>query len=243
MEYFSILPLGFLIGMGHALEADHLAAVTTLHNHRDGRRAIFARGAIWGLGHTVSLFAACIAVYYFGISVSGQMEAGMEMVVGLMIIILGGHLLWRMRREKIHLHSHMHDGSRHIHVHSHLHDTVPHKESQHQHPHKSAVVSGKGFVFSVGLMHGLAGSAGFLILMSATADSIWQAFAYLLSFGIGSILGMAVLTAIVSLPLGRLQKYQGWIPTATKAAIGIAAICIGGVLAIESLHVLVSTGA
>ncbi|PCJ96439.1 MAG: high frequency lysogenization protein HflD [Hyphomicrobiales bacterium] len=242
MEYLAILPLGVLIGMGHALEADHLAAVTTLQNHHDGRRAIIARGAIWGFGHTVSLFAACLAVFYFGLSISGQVEAAMEMAVGLMIAVLGGRLLWRMRRERLHIHTHEHDGSRHLHLHSHKHENVPHVDSSHKHRHKTPAVSGKKFVFSVGMMHGLAGSAGFLLLVSATADSIWQALGYLFSFGIGSIIGMAALTAIVSLPLGRLQKLQGWLPNATKAGIGIAAIFIGGILMVENIQVLTSTG-
>ncbi len=239
MEYLAVLPIGFLIGMGHALEADHLAAVTTLQKNRDGRFNIFARGAIWGLGHTISLLVACLAVFLLGVTISGQMEAALELAVGIMIIGLGGHLLWRMKTEKIHIHAHEHDGSRHIHVHSHRNDSVPHSKSAHEHSHKAPLVSGKKFVFSVGLMHGLAGSAGFLILVSATAKSLWQMLSYLTSFGLGTILGMGVLTLAISLPLGKLHTFHRWMPTAANVAIAVVAILFGGMLAIENLHAFV----
>lgn len=245
MEFLAALPLGLLIGMTHALESDHLAAVASLQSRGGGVRAMVSRGVAWGLGHTVSLFAVCLGVFFLGLTISGRMEAGLEFVVGLMIAGLGAHVLLRMRRERIHLHAHEHaDRTRHLHLHSHAGEPVRHADSAHEHSHKAperAAVARRprnGLVLAVGMMHGLAGSAGFLVLVSATADSLGQVLGYLLVFGLGSILGMAGLSAVVALPLGKLERLGGWLPGAAMTAIGLGAILVGGMLAQENFATL-----
>jgi len=237
MEYFTALPLGFLVGMSHAIEADHLAAISTLVNGPERRRNMFRRGAFWGIGHSASLLIVSIAVIYMGLTISDHFESALEFVVGLMIAALGARVLWRMRKEKVHIHVHEHDAARHLHFHAHKNDTDDHGSSTHDHRHVAIAKSGNGLVLAVGMMHGLAGSAAFMILMLATADTPGQAFAYLAVFALGSIIGMGALTAILSLPLGRIQRVGGWVPTAAKFAIGAVAIGIGGLLAVESLTV------
>lgn len=237
MEYFTALPLGFLVGMSHAMEADHLAAITTLVNSRERRTHMFRRGAFWGVGHSASLFVVSIAVIFMGLSISDHVESALEFAVGLMIAALGARVLWRLRKEKVHIHVHEHDAARHLHFHTHKGETGNHGTSTHDHRHVAGANSGNGLVLAVGMMHGLAGSAAFMILMLATADTPAQAFAYLAVFALGSIIGMGALTAILSLPLGRVQRLGGWLPTATKFAIGAVAIGIGGLLAAESLSV------
>lgn len=233
MEYLAVLPLGLMIGMTHALEADHLAAVSAMHNRNDNGLALVKRGAFWGLGHTASLFVVCLAVFSLGLTIPARIEAGLEFLVGLMIVLLGGLMLRRLRRERIHIHAHEHDGDRHVHVHSHAEDTRKHSESRHR--HRQALRKQDRKVLAVGMVHGLAGSAGLLVLMVASADTLVQAVAYLIVFGFGSMIGMAALSAIVSLPLGLVQRLGGWAPAALSVAIGLTAICVGGLLAIESI--------
>lgn len=232
MEYLAVLPLGLIIGMTHALEADHLAAVSAMHKRNDNGLTLVKRGAFWGLGHTASLFVVCLAVFSLGLAIPAQLEAALEFLVGLMIILLGGMMLRRLRRERIHIHAHVHDGDRHVHVHSHAGEASKHSESRHR--HRLALRKEDGKILAVGMVHGLAGSAGLLVLMVASADTLFQAMAYLAVFGLGSMIGMAALSAIVSLPLGMVQRLGGWAPAAVSVAIGIIAICVGGLLAIES---------
>ena len=94
MEYLAVLPLGLIIGMTHALEADHLAAVSAMHKRNDNGLTLVKRGAFWGLGHTASLFVVCLAVFSLGLAIPAQLEAALEFLVGLMIILLGGMIIF-----------------------------------------------------------------------------------------------------------------------------------------------------
>lgn len=244
-EFLLALPLGFLVGMSHALEADHLAAVTTLARARDGWRRLMFRGAFWGVGHSISLLIMSCAVIFLGITISASVEAALEAAVGLMIAALGAHVIWRLRREHIHIHAHEHGGRRHLHFHRHARGEPGHDHSHahahaHDHAHGQTALSGSGMVLSVGLVHGLAGSAGFIVLLSATADTVTQALSYLAAFAAGSIFGMGALTAILSLPLGQAQKAGGWVPVALRLCIAAAALVVGISLTAESLTALAS---
>ncbi len=228
---WAFLSLGFVIGMAHALEADHLAAVAAMTDRRDGRRALIARGAFWGLGHTLALFAICSTVVLLGLSISGRAEAALELVVGLMIAGLGLRVLWRMHRERIHIHVHEHDGHKHLHAHSHSGER-PHTRD---HGHRHRVGRGELATMGIGLVHGAAGSAGLLVLTVAATESLTQSLAYFAVFGAGSMVGMAALSAVLSLPLGHVQRGAGWMKTAVSLAIAALAVIVGGGLALESL--------
>ncbi len=236
MDILAFLPIGFLVGMSHALEADHLAAVATMLQRKDGRRSMILRGAVWGLGHTVALFAICSAVVLLGLTISGTVGATLEFAVGLMIVALGAQVLWRLRREKIHFHVHEHDGVRHFHAHSHAQDRMPHSESLHRHAHETFRTHRKALF--IGMMHGAAGSAGLLVLMVAATENAAQALASFLAFGIGSIIGMAALSAIASYPLIVAQRGTIWMRKTTTAAIGCGALWVGAALMLESLAAL-----
>ena len=212
MDALAFLPLGFFIGMAHAVEADHLAAVAAMTSRADGRRALIARGAVWGLGHTLSLFVICSTVVLFGLTVSGTLEASLELAVGAMILALGGQVLWRLRAA----------GS-----------APARRASGH------ARRAGHGKALAVGLVHGAAGSAGLLVLMVAATERIWAALAAFAVFGLGSMLGMAALTAVASWPLMLVQRGAASLQNAVTGAIGAAALWVGGGLVIESLGALV----
>ncbi len=235
MELLTLLLFGCLIGMQHALEADHLAAVAALSEKRSSRRALALRGGVWGLGHTITLLTICGVLLLLGESISARTETFLELAVGAMIVLLGGNLLYKVWRKRPHFHIHHHrDGASHIHVHMHVGEDGAHNESSHEHRHHDL---GLGRALLVGMMHGAAGSAGLLVL-AAAADSITQAAAYVVAFGAGSIIGMATLSFVVSFPLRRLERCANWVNTATFVSIGCAAIIIGGNLIGQSWNVL-----
>ena len=235
MELLTLLLFGCLIGMQHALEADHLAAVAALSEKRSSRRALIIRGGVWGLGHTITLLTICGVLLLLGESISARAEAFLELAVGAMIVLLGVNLLHKIWRKRPHFHIHNHsDGASHMHVHTHAGENAVHVENAHAHRHDNL---GLGRALVVGMMHGAAGSAGLLIL-AAAADSLPQAGAYVVAFGTGSIIGMATLSFVVSFPLRWMERCANWVNTAAFASVGCAAIIIGGNLIGHSWGVL-----
>ncbi len=221
MEGF--LALGFLIGMQHALEADHLAAVGTMAAGRHGgKRGLALRGAVWGLGHTITLFAICAAVILLGMTLTERMSAALEFGVGVMLVLLGLDVLRRMRAKRIHFHAHAHGGRPHVHAHSHQGATAPHAQDPHDHRHP------EGFplrALLIGLVHGAAGSAGLLALAVAATREPWAAVGYVAVFGLGSILGMAALSFVAAWPLGAAERHAKWLHSGL--ALGAAALAVG----------------
>jgi hypothetical protein len=232
---WSILLFGCLAGMSHALEADHLAAVAALSARRSSRRQLVLRGAWWGAGHTVALFAICSLVIFAGLSISPGLAAALELCVGVMIVGLGAHVLLTISRRRIHFHVHDHGGERHVHAHSHAADPRPHADSLHDHGHRQG---GALRALAVGLVHGAAGSAALLVLAVAAAQSAATAVAYVVAFGLGSIAGMAALSFVVSFPLTALQRGAAWLNLTTTIAIGAMALVIGGELVVAGARTL-----
>ncbi len=221
----SMMVLGFLAGMGHALEPDHLAAVGAMATGKNPRGALVLRGAAWGLGHTLMLSLICSAVILFGTILTDRMAALLESAVGVMLVLLGVEVLYRLRRAKVHFHVHEHDdGERHFHPHSHLGDSVPHDARHHTHTHRRALPL-KALV--VGLVHGAAGSAGLLALAIATVPDPAQAVLYVLLFGAGSILGMASLSFVASWPLALAERFATRLHWVLSSAVAGLAIALG----------------
>jgi hypothetical protein len=233
------LALGFAVGLAHALDADHVAAVAAMMSRGGERRKIVARGAAWGLGHTLALFVICSVVLLLGLTISGTVEAALELCVGVMIALLGLRILWKLRRDRIHIHAHEHDGSRHIHAHSHAGDPDRHEASIHDHSHPARKLLP---TVGVGLVHGAAGSAGLLVLIVASAESTAEAMVAFAIFGLGSLAGMTVLTAAASYPLGYIHRGAVWMRTSLALAIGGLALLVGGGVVYESLHGLALAG-
>src|SRR3981081_2187929 len=194
---FGILGLGFLLGMQHALEADHIAAVSSIAARRTDVGDIVRHGLTWGLGHTLTLFAFAGLAILLGHAIPEHFARPIETAVGVMLIGLGGHVLWRLWRDRVHFHSHGHgEGTGHIHAHSHAGETLPHIGASHAHAH--------GFrwrTLLVGLMHGMAGSAALLGLAASQASSPAAGLGFVALFGIGSMIGMGALSAAIAVPL------------------------------------------
>ena len=217
------LLLGFFIGMLHAFETDHLAAISTLAT-RDRKQLIF-RGAAWGMGHTATLLLLSSAVVLFSFVLTDAMAAALEFAVGIMLVILGADVLRRIRRSRLHLHVHSHgDMGPHIHLHSHEGDGAGHGHDHHDHEHP------RGFPFralAIGLVHGAAGSAAIIVLAAASAGSAWAALGYVALVGVGSIFGMAGISAVISLPISMAPKNVRWLHTGARLAVATIAIGFG----------------
>src|SRR5260221_9095334 len=99
---FGILGLGFLLGMQHALEADHIAAVSSIASRRSDVADIVKHGLTWGLGHTLTLFVFAGAALLLGQAIPSVLARPLETAVGLMLVGLGAHLLWRLLRDRVH---------------------------------------------------------------------------------------------------------------------------------------------
>ncbi|MCP4046046.1 MAG: urease accessory protein, partial [Gammaproteobacteria bacterium] len=116
----NLLVLGLFIGLRHALEADHVAAVTSLTSQQRSLANSIRQGAAWGLGHTITLFTFGSVVIFMDTTMPDYLVEKLEIAVGIMLIVLGADVLRRMYRSRIHFHSHQHnDGKSHFHAHSH----------------------------------------------------------------------------------------------------------------------------
>ncbi|ACF00377.1 high-affinity nickel-transporter [Rhodopseudomonas palustris TIE-1] len=220
---FAILGLGFLLGMQHALEVDHIAAVSTIAARRSGVADIVKHGLTWGLGHTLTLFLFAGIALVIGQSIPEQIAQPLEGAVGFMLVALGGHLLWRLWRDRVHVHVHQHgDGVRHVHLHSHAGRLSHDAPTAHRHEH--------GFrwrTLLVGLMHGMAGSAALLVLAVSQAPSPVQGLLYVALFGLGSMVGMGALSAVIAVPLVISARSLTTANRLLQGAVGILTIAIG----------------
>ncbi len=189
-----ILGLGFLLGLKHATEADHLAAVGTMVSERKNLWSSAIVGGLWGLGHTISLFVAGVFVLLLNFQISEQTERILEFCVGIMLLILGLNVLRKfLKGGKLHFHAHDHNAHEHAHPHIHKHAEADEENTHH------------GFSFNpraliIGMIHGLAGSAALMLLLIPTIESKTVGLIYIIIFGIGSIGGMMIMSFLVGLP-------------------------------------------
>src|SRR5258707_7735532 len=124
-QMFGILGLGFLLGMQHALEADHIAAVSSIAARRTQVGDIVKHGLTWGLGHTLTLFVFAGAAILLGHAIPERLARPLETAVGIMLVGLGAHVLWRLWRDRVHFYKHGHgDGPGYLHAHSHARETI-----------------------------------------------------------------------------------------------------------------------
>ncbi|MGE3466357.1 MAG: urease accessory protein UreH [Pyrinomonadaceae bacterium] len=190
----SVLGLGFFLGLKHATEADHLAAVATVVAEKKDALTSTLVGGVWGAGHTISLFVAGLIVLLLKFQISERLEAGLEFCVGIMLAILGLNV-FRKLYSGGHLHLHEHKHGETVHIHPHIH--VP-AETDDPHTHHGLSFSPRSLI--VGMIHGLAGSAALMLLIIPTIDSTALGLVYIAVFGAGSIGGMMLMSFLVSLP-------------------------------------------
>jgi ABC-type nickel/cobalt efflux system permease component RcnA len=235
----SVLLLGFFLGMRHATDADHVIAVTTIVSRQRSVRAAAWTGALWGLGHTLTILAVGGAIVLFGLVIPPRVGLGMELSVALMLILLGILTLTgvtgRLHEARAgdhragghgdqHAHAHAHGDYVHSHVHGHAPDAHGHAEEATPQARLDRTLGRFGAYqllrpLVVGLVHGLAGSAAVTLLVLAAIRDPWWAAGYLLVFGVGTIAGMVLITAAVAVPFaataGRFARLNRHLATAS----------------------------
>ena len=222
----ALLGLGFVVGLQHALEADHLAAVATIASGHSKPGDIVRHGLTWGLGHTLTLLALSGIALLVGSAIPDSLSRVLEFGVGVMLAGLGCSSLWRLRQGRVHLHVHRHDGEAeaHLHPHSHAGESAPHAHSEHRHPHAPGF---RWRTLAVGLMHGLAGSAALLLLAMTQVRDPVRGVAYILVFGRGSMVGMAAISALMAVPLALSARFLAVANRGLQAGIGVCTLCLG----------------
>lgn len=222
-----ILSLGFLLGLKHATDADHLAAISTIVADRRSLLGSAIVGGLWGLGHTVSLIIAGVFVLLLNFQISEQTERGLECAVGVMLCLLGLNVLRKLfRGGRLHFHAHAHGGR--AHAHPHLHETGETGELDSHHENDSH----HGLSFNpravlIGMIHGLAGSAALMLLVIPTIDSRWIGLLYIVVFGVGSIGGMMLMSLIVGLPFKLTAAKFSSLNLIMQSVAGLVSVGLG----------------
>jgi len=215
IELMASSGLGSLLGMRHALEPDHLAAVSTLvTGERSSSKAAFL-GACWGLGHTVSLIAVGTALVLLRTQMPARVSEAFEFLVALMLVGLGLRAIRLASRQgpagPVHVHHH---GTR-----VHVHQGAP------AHIHIGAWTLARRPLM-VGAIHGLAGSGALTALVLTTLPSTAARMTYMAVFGLGSTLGMAGLSGLLGWPLARVGQHRA-LARAVSLAVGCTSTALG----------------
>jgi sulfite exporter TauE/SafE len=178
-------------------------------------------GGLWGIGHTISLLIAGILVILFRFEISERTEQALEFCVGLMLVALGANALRKLARGAyLHLHVHQHGGRAHIHPHMHDGKTEPAP-----HTHHGLRLGARPLL--VGMVHGLAGSAALMLLVLSTISSPLVGITYIVVFGIGSISGMMLMSALVGLPVYLTASRFNRANLMVRVMAGLFSLCFG----------------
>lgn len=258
VTFFSILVLGFFLGMRHATDPDHVIAVTTIVSRQRGIAQAAVIGALWGVGHTLTILLVGSAIVLFGLVIPPRVGLTMELSVGLMLILLGilnltGILKWITQSftpaGTAPDHAHAHDGHAHSHIHAHgdyVH-THPHSHAPENHGHAESATPvgwldrtfGRLGLYqalrplAVGIVHGLAGSATVALLVLTTIRVPAWAVAYLLVFGVGTIAGMMLITAAIAVPFAVSQARFQRLHRGLSVASGLISLAFGLLIVYE----------
>ncbi len=241
----AVLAIGFLLGMRHATDPDHVIAVSTIVSRERSIVKAALIGILWGVGHTLTILLVGAGIILFGIAIPTRVGLTMEFSVGLMLILLGilnltGAMHWISEKFSpahpqvtgSHAHVHEHGSQVHLHWHSHQLEKEHHGESL----TPPAWMGGSSLrlgVFHtlrplfVGLVHGLAGSAAVALLVLSTIREPKWAVLYLLIFGVGTIAGMMLITAAISLPFSFAGYKFAWLNKSLVVGSGLLSLAFG----------------
>ncbi len=215
MTLLAILALGFFLGMRHATDSDHVVAVTTIVSRERSPLAALWLGALWGLGHTATILVVGGAIVLFGWVIPPRVGLSMEFSVALMLIVLGVMNL-----------SGALSGIKGAAAQAHHHDAG---EAAVRHTH----VRGRLRPLVIGVVHGLAGSAAVALLVLATIKTAGTALIYLTVFGAGTVAGMMLLTAAMSVPVRVLSRRFSNAEQTLGRVAGLVSIAFGLFLAYQ----------
>jgi high-affinity nickel-transport protein len=253
LQLFSLMAVGFFFGMRHATDADHVVAIATIVTRERSLRGAARIGLLWGLGHSVTVAVVGAAIILFGVVIPPRVGLAMEFGVGLMLVVLGVFTLRAVAlqaREALslyllhghhghpsaptngHTHLHVHGDYVHAHTHGHAHDT-------HGHPEHATPQGWLDKRFGrleayralrpviVGIVHGLAGSAAVaLLVLASIRDPLWG-LAYLFVFGLGTMVGMMLITVLIAAPFALGASRVPAISAGVRAVAGVLSLAFG----------------
>lgn len=243
-HFLALMALGLFLGMRHATDPDHVIAVTTIVARQRTAAGAAAIGAAWGVGHTLTMLAVGSAIILFGWVIPPRIGLSTELCVGVMLIVLGimnlGGVM-RSARDAVmssgsleHVHSHAHKHGDYVHTHAHGHDPDAHPHSPEQTPlgwldrHFGALGTYRlARPLVVGIVHGLAGSAAVALLVLATIGNSTWAVLYLLIFGLGTIVGMMLMTAVIVVPFRYSSRQFARVNGGLRIASGAISLAFG----------------
>ena len=222
------LALGIILGIRHSLDPDHVVAVSTIVSEYRNPLRPFWVGISWGLGHTTTLLLIGIVIIALRLTIPERMALLLEFFVGVMLVGLGAQVIFSFRRKQVHQHAHGHQEAAHQHFHSHAQSPAHTPEHHEEHGIGKPFLRKKSYL--VGTVHGVAGSAALTLLVLASIESPLAGLAYILLFGLGSVLSMGVMTILIGLPFvfsaGRLPNLN----RALQFGVGTLSILFGGFL-------------
>ena len=246
-----ILGIGFFLGMRHATDPDHVVAVSTIVSRERSISRAGWIGVLWGVGHTLTILAVGAAIILFGVAIPPRLGLTLEFSVALMLILLGVlNLTGAMRTISDRFspthpkhrgaHAHLHSHGDYAHVHPHAHGSErEHHASEVEPPRRYAAPFARLGVFHslrpflIGIVHGLAGSAAVaLLVLSTIREPRWAIF-YLLVFGLGTIVGMMLMTLLFSLPFTVAANRFAWLTRSLVTATGVVSLVFGLVVAYQ----------
>ena len=226
---FVALTLGFLLGLKHATDADHVVAVSTIvSEYRNAWRGIWV-GASWGLGHSTPLLVLGVIILLLKEAVMDRYEGVASILqfgVAIMLVFLGAQVFWNLRRGRLHVHEHTHDDAVHLHIHA-THELDA--DAGIEPPH-GFFRPGKPFFraksYFIGIVHGLAGSAAVMLVLLPEIELFWVGVGYLLLFGAGTMLSMAAVTLVLGIPFAISGRFERMNRTVAGVA-GTASLVFG----------------
>ena len=221
----AVLAIGGLLGLRHAFEPDHLAAVSTLATRPGGRRLWSAArlGLIWGLGHTVTVGAVVLLIIALGVQLPVGLWPAAELLVAALLILLGTLVIWRYVRGRWHMHAHAHAAAApHFHLHSHGADP--------SHGHTHAMVDARRSL-GFGIAHGLAGSGAIAALLVAAVPDTMSRLVYFAAFSAGTIVGMLGVSLTLSVLVRVAAERSARWATMLHVGAAVMSVVAGVVLA------------
>jgi ABC-type nickel/cobalt efflux system permease component RcnA len=225
--------VALLLGLRHASDPDHLAAVSNLiaSDPEDGTRRAGRLGLAWGAGHALTLAAFGLPIVLLQAYLPDTAQRAAEALVGLMIMFLAARLLLRWRGGHFHVHAHRHGDVEHRHLHPHSPHAHAHEHAHaaaHEHSHEPEARLGRSpwGAFGIGLVHGTGGSAGVGVLLIATIPAQAEAVAALVVLALGTAISMALLSSAFGYAITRgpvVRRILAFAP-----AMGIMTLAFGG---------------
>jgi ABC-type nickel/cobalt efflux system permease component RcnA len=246
MNLLTVIGVGFLLGIRHATDPDHVIAVTTIVSRQRSIRHAGLIGILWGVGHTITILLVGAAIILFNLAIPPRIGLAMELAVGLMLILLGvlnltGVTQWithrftpAQRHEGIihsHVHTHAHGGEAHAHIHGHNPEVHLHLDQGPESALQKALARVGLYQLlrplAIGIVHGLAGSAAVALLVLTTIRDPQWAIVYLLVFGVGTIAGMMLITMMIGVPFAYTGRRFERFNRGLGIASGLVSVAFG----------------